>query len=111
VIETVNPADGTPLARYPAMSSAEVEAALRAGAAAARQWGREPVETRVAAVARLAAHLRDDRERYAALITSEMGKPITEARAEVEKSAVTADYYAAHAAELLATSPSAWCWR
>ena len=42
-VETVNPADGTPLACYPAMSAAEVEAALEAGAVAAQAWGRVPV--------------------------------------------------------------------
>ena len=35
-VETVNPADGTPLAGYPAMSAAQMETALEAGAVAAR---------------------------------------------------------------------------
>jgi len=101
-VETVNPVDGTPLASYPAMGPADVEAAVAAGAEAARQWGGRPVAERVSLLTALAAHLRADAERYAALVTTEMGKPLAEARGEVEKSAVTADHYAAHAAELLA---------
>lgn len=104
-VDTTNPADGTHLAAYPAMSAAQVDAALAAGALAAQAWGREPAASRVQALTRLAAHLREERERYAVLISREMGKPLAEARAEVEKSAVTADHYAAHAPAMLADRP------
>ena len=101
-IETRNPTDGTALASYPAMSATEVEAAVEAGTVAALAWGRMPAADRAGALSRLAAHLRHDQERYAALVTREMGKPLAEARAEVEKSALTAEYYAAQAPALLA---------
>jgi acyl-CoA reductase-like NAD-dependent aldehyde dehydrogenase len=104
-VDTTNPADGKHLAGYPAMSAAQVGSALDAGALAAQAWGRVPVAGRAEALARLAAHLREERERYAALISREMGKPIAEARAEIDKSAGTADYYAAQAAALLADRP------
>jgi acyl-CoA reductase-like NAD-dependent aldehyde dehydrogenase len=73
------------------MSAAEVEAALEAGAVAARAWGRVPVASRAGPLSRLATHLRQDQERYADLVSREMGKPLAEARAEVEKSAATAE--------------------
>jgi acyl-CoA reductase-like NAD-dependent aldehyde dehydrogenase len=50
----------------------------------------------------LAETLRAGRDEYAALMTRAMGKPITESLGEVEKSAVTAEYYLAHAAGILA---------
>lgn len=101
-VSTSNPADGSALATYPAMGAEEVEAALARGAAAAAAWGHVPVAERAALLVRLAEHLRGNRERYAALVTAEMGKPLAEARGEVEKSALTADYYAARTPALLA---------
>lgn len=101
-VTTTNPADGTVLTSYPAMGPAEVERAVARGADAARAWGQVPVAERAALLSRLATHLRTDAERYAALVTAEMGKPLAQARGEVEKSAVTADYYAARAAAILA---------
>jgi acyl-CoA reductase-like NAD-dependent aldehyde dehydrogenase len=101
-ITTINPADGSALADYDAMGPDEIERALVSGAAAALAWGLVPVDDRAAMLARLAAHLRPDAERYAALVTSEMGKPLAQSRGEVEKSAVTADYYASHAPSILA---------
>jgi succinate-semialdehyde dehydrogenase/glutarate-semialdehyde dehydrogenase len=60
------------------------------------------LEVRLEGLTRLAQELRGQRDRLAALITAEMGKPIAEAEGEIEKSAVTAEYYAAQAREILA---------
>ena len=92
MIETVDPANGSVLQTYPPMSAADIEAAVAAGATAARAWGLVPVAERLEAVRRLATVLRDRSEPLAALVTSEMGKPLGEARGEVAKSAVTADF-------------------
>ncbi|MGW5240270.1 aldehyde dehydrogenase family protein [Monashia sp. NPDC004114] len=104
-IQTVNPANGTVLQEFPAMTTEEIEAAVAAGAAASRAWGSTPLAERLAAVGRLAAVLRDRTDALAALVTSEMGKPLAEARGEVAKSALTADHYAAHGARILADRP------
>ena len=57
---------------------------------------------RTALMRSVAGVLRADRSRYAALLTSEMGKPIVEAEAEVEKCAWTANWLAENGARLLA---------
>jgi acyl-CoA reductase-like NAD-dependent aldehyde dehydrogenase len=56
---------------------------------------------------RAAGYLRENRDRLARLITLEMGKPITEAEAEIEKCAWAAEYYADNAASFLAPEPRA----
>ncbi len=54
----------------------------------------------------VAKHLHSQCDRYATLITLEMGKPLREARAEVEKCATACDYYAQHAADFLRSEPA-----
>ena len=81
-----------------------VEQAVVQAAAAAADWGRAGA-ARVAALPRLAGELRVSRTRSPRLMTAEMGKPIGEAEGEVEKSAVTAEYYAAQGGAILADEP------
>lgn len=104
-LTTTDPATGAALARYDVMGEADIDAVVDRGAAAARRWGRTPVATRLAALDAIADRLTGDRETIAALITAEMGKPLREARAEVDKSVTTARWYAAHAGPLLAEQP------
>jgi acyl-CoA reductase-like NAD-dependent aldehyde dehydrogenase len=100
-ITTVNPATGATLATYPSHDDDALDRLLSAAYAATARWGREPLDVRTAAVARLAGVLRSRADDIAALITAEMGKPLTEALGEVEKSAVTAEFYVTHAGEFL----------
>lgn len=100
-ISTVNPATGQTLATYSGWDRTRIDQAVDAAHAAAAAWGREPLEIRKAAVLRLAEQLRAQKDKYAALITAEMGKPLGEAVGELEKSAVTAIYYVDNAGRLL----------
>ena len=104
-VVTVNPATGERLAEYPAFTDAEVDAALTSADAAQRPWGALPIEQRAPVLRRVAAILRDEADDLAVLITREMGKPLAESRAEVEKCATTCDFYADHAAVFLADEP------
>ncbi len=104
-ITTVNPATGIPLAQYPSWGADRIEQAVAQGHAAALQWGQQSLSVRVAAVRRLAEALRAQKSALATLITQEMGKPLAEAAGEMEKSAVTALYYADHAERLLGDEP------
>jgi succinate-semialdehyde dehydrogenase/glutarate-semialdehyde dehydrogenase len=93
-VTTVDPATGRPLATYPASDVAGVLRVLDAVHAAQPAWAARPVEERAALVRAVGAQLRKQADDLAALMTAEMGKPIAEARAEVEKSATACDYYA-----------------
>lgn len=99
---SVNPATGATIAEYDLHDEAHTNHALASVKTAACKWGRWPTSERTALLTALAAKLRKDTETCAQMITSEMGKPISEARAEVEKSAKTLDFYAANAERFLA---------
>ncbi|ADI13279.1 NAD-dependent succinate-semialdehyde dehydrogenase [Truepera radiovictrix] len=99
---STNPATGETLAHYPVMSAAEVQEAIAEAHAAFEVWRTWPVRRRAEPMRRAALLLRDEVAAQARLISEEMGKPIKQARAEVEKCAWVCDYYAEHAEALLA---------
>jgi succinate-semialdehyde dehydrogenase/glutarate-semialdehyde dehydrogenase len=101
-ITTIDPASGAVLATYEGWTPEQVDQAVAKAHDAARTWGLQPLDLRIAAVRRLAEELRRQKEAFAQLITAEMGKPLAEAAGELEKSAVTALYYADNAPRLLA---------
>ncbi|MBV6305494.1 aldehyde dehydrogenase family protein [Candidimonas humi] len=100
-ITTINPSTGRVLAVYDAWDRSRIDLVVDAAHAAAAAWGREALEVRKAAVRRLAEQLRAQKDRFAGLITAEMGKPLAEAAAELEKSAITAIYYVDNTERLL----------
>ncbi|MFF8572673.1 NAD-dependent succinate-semialdehyde dehydrogenase [Streptomyces sp. NPDC015408] len=107
MIVSSNPATGTELSRHTPQSSREVDGILDAAAAAQTAWRRRAVIERTPLLREMARVLREGKEGYAALITAEMGKPVTEALAEIEKCALTCEYYAEHAPAQLADRPVA----
>ncbi len=100
-MEAVNPATGETIRSYPETSPREAAAAVEAGHEAFLSWRRLTVAERGRFLAGAAALLRERTGRYARLMSLEMGKPIREARAEVEKCAWVCDYFADHAAAML----------
>ncbi|MBE1878546.1 NAD-dependent succinate-semialdehyde dehydrogenase [Myceligenerans pegani] len=102
---SINPATGEQLATYPLHTADDVDVRLSEAVLAQREWRREPTEVRCRLLSRLAGELRADRERFARAISQEMGKPVGEARAEVDKSVWALEYYAAGAERFLAFEP------
>lgn len=100
-IKTFNPSDDSLLAEYPALSSGELDSKLDIGVSAQRIWRKSSLDTRAANLRTLANLLRAEVDDHARMISMEMGKPIVEARAEVEKCALTCDYYADHLHEYM----------
>jgi acyl-CoA reductase-like NAD-dependent aldehyde dehydrogenase len=98
---TVNPATGAEIERLPVMGPAEVDGILASVAAAAAGWRSVPMRRRADLMLAAAKVLRGD-DGLARAITEEMGKPISEARAEVEKCAFCCEHYAEHAEHYLA---------
>ncbi|ABL66082.1 aldehyde dehydrogenase [Chlorobium phaeobacteroides DSM 266] len=101
MIVTINPATEEVLADYPVMSQGDVEAVLHQAEQDFIQWKSVPFEVRRNLMVRLGALLRDEKEQHAALISREMGKPLSQAAAEVLKCALICDFYAEHAEAFL----------
>ena len=101
MIITVNPATEEPIAEYQTMTSRELEEIVQVSRRDALSWRKVSLLERSLQMRFLAELMRQQKERHAALITLEMGKPLTQAVAEVVKSAWVCDYYADHAEEFL----------
>jgi succinate-semialdehyde dehydrogenase/glutarate-semialdehyde dehydrogenase len=99
---SINPATGRRLKAYRPHSAAAVETILQRAEAAFRPWRDRPMAGRARYLRAVARTLRRQARPLADLITAEMGKPLAQARAEIEKSALTCEYYARHAARHLA---------
>ena len=99
-IESRNPATGQLLRSFDPLDARALEARL-ALAAEAAQRAPERLEDRAFWMRRLATLLDQDRDELAALMTAEMGKPVTAARLEVQKCAACCRFYAENAARLL----------
>ncbi len=100
-ILSVNPATEEVLASFEPFDEEKVDRALAEAQDAFRAWRERSFDERAVPMKRLAALLRERVDRYARLLTLEMGKPISEARAEIEKCAWNCDFYAEKAAEFL----------
>ncbi|HET9781605.1 MAG TPA: NAD-dependent succinate-semialdehyde dehydrogenase [Candidatus Dormibacteraeota bacterium] len=102
---SIDPATGRELASFPEADEAAIDAAVGRAWDARGHWRDAGLGMRTALMRSVAGVLRADKARYAALLTSEMGKPIVEAEAEVEKCAWTASWIAENGERLLADEP------
>src|SRR5712664_396041 len=104
-IQTVNPATGEALETYEETSPRELEQVLARAHATFVEWRTVPFAQRAHRMRKAAEILRTRQTQYARTMTLEMGKPIVQAEAEVEKCASVCDYYAEHAESFLAKQP------
>jgi len=102
MLRSIDPATGKELATFPEADDAAIETAIAKAYAVRHGWRDAGVEHRTRLLKDVAGVLRADKARYGAILTAEMGKPIVEAEAEVEKCAWTAAWLADNAARLLA---------
>lgn len=104
-LQSINPATEEVFAEYEELGEQELERKLGLAAAAFGRHRRTSFAERAEKMRRVAALLRERSQRYAELMTREMGKPIKAAVAEVEKCAWVCEYYAEHAEAFLADRP------
>ncbi|WP_046729959.1 NADP-dependent succinic semialdehyde dehydrogenase [Streptomyces humi] len=101
-IATVNPANGETLETFEAMDENELERRLELAEATFRTYRTSGFAERARLLHRAADLLDADRDTVARTMTTEMGKPLKQARAEAAKCAKAMRWYADHAEELLA---------
>src|SRR5881275_39521 len=104
-IQSINPATGEVLESFQEMTTSEVDRILEAAYTTFHEWRSRPFADRAKKMREAARVLRAGREKYARTMALEMGKPIVQGEAEVEKCAWVCDYYAEHAEAFLADQP------
>ncbi|SFI05808.1 NAD-dependent succinate-semialdehyde dehydrogenase [Planctomicrobium piriforme] len=102
LFSSINPTTETILAEYPALSEEELRSKVKGAAAAFQDWSQTSITHRADLLKSLKTELLSQRDDFAKLMTLEMGKPILQARAEIEKCAGLCDYYRTHGPQFLA---------
>lgn len=101
MLTAIDPTTGTVIREVKPASPDQVEAVLAAAASAFPGWRDTGFGERAELLRAVAAEMRRDVDALGALMTEEMGKPVREARGEVEKAAWCAEHYAEHAESYL----------
>jgi succinate-semialdehyde dehydrogenase/glutarate-semialdehyde dehydrogenase len=98
---SINPFTNLVIEEFEEYSEKKLETLLSGSGEAFKKWRLTGFEYRKSLMKKVAILLIKNRDEYATAITSEMGKPITESMAEVEKCAWVCDYYAENAESFL----------
>jgi succinate-semialdehyde dehydrogenase / glutarate-semialdehyde dehydrogenase len=94
MLTSINPMNGTILGSYPIANSASIEKAVTQAGKAFDSWRKLSLKERGSVLRSIAKQLRSEKQRLAELATREMGKPIEQSLAEVEKCATCLEFYA-----------------
>lgn len=105
--QSINPATGEVLESFDLTPPEAVEGALALADAAWQEWRARSLDERARLLVAAARALRARKTEYARTMALEMGKPLRQGEAEVDKCAWVSEYYAEHAPELLAPEPRA----
>lgn len=100
-LETINPVNGKLIASYKEYTTDEVNRIINSVHDAFSYWKTKSYDERKPFMLNAAKILRQKKEKYASILTLEMGKPISQARAEVEKCAWVCEYYAENTNDIL----------
>ena len=85
-LDVENPSTGTVIAQVPLSTESEVDRAVKSASAAFREWSATPVSKRCSYLFKLSSLLRENEEKIAMSMVEEMGKSLTDARAEIKRS-------------------------
>ena len=100
-IQSINPATGEIIQSFDSLSAEELEQKIQKSNESYKSWKQLTMPERGKHMTNIAAKLRENSEEYATLLTTEMGKTIRQARAEVEKCAWNFEHYAQNSEEYM----------
>ncbi len=98
---SINPYDGKETGRYKTDTSTITKHKLDTAQKAFEKWRKISIRQRAAYLKSLADYLLKNKKSLAELATREMGKPIAQSIAEIEKSAVTLTWYSDNGPRIL----------
>lgn len=99
--KTINPYNSEPLNTYTLQTSKELERMISKSEKVYNNWKQESISFRIECLGKVADTLSNHIEEYSLLMTQEMGKPITESNAEIEKCILLCDFYIKNAEQFL----------
>lgn len=99
--KTINPTTEDIIAEYTYLKPKAIDAALEQASLTQQSWAKEPIQMRIKKLMSLKLILSQRLEELAQLMTKELGKPITQSRAEISKCGLLCDYYAENAEAFL----------
>jgi acyl-CoA reductase-like NAD-dependent aldehyde dehydrogenase len=105
MLTVINPANGAAIAELPTDSAGSVASKYRVARAAQPAWAARPLEQRLACLRRFREGIVDHMERLAAVLTSEVGKPIRQSRNELNGLLVRLDFFLGAVGPTLAPRP------
>ena len=106
MLQSVNPATNETVATYKKTTPAETERVVERADRAFESWRRTTFGVRATSMRKAAELLEERKERAAALMAVEMGKPLAQGRSEIEKCAWACRFFADHGEEFLAPEPA-----
>lgn len=101
MITSINPYTGEKIAEYKELTGSKIRKKLKEADKTFSTWRFTDFSYRAELLQNLAIELREDKRKYAEMMTTEMGKPISQGVAEIEKCAWVCEYYAENAEEQL----------
>ena len=107
MFKSIHPFDQSLVGEFPLMNASKVQEKLDLASNAFKEWKKSSYTHRSSLMLKAAALIRQNKEAYARTITLEMGKLLSEAQAEVEKSATACEYFAMNAEAFLKDQPIA----
>ena len=101
-LKSINPATEELFAEFKEIDLLSTEEIIEKSSNSQKQWSSVNIEKRIKIISEIADFVKENKESFGKIITNEMGKPIIESIAEVEKCVWLCEYYADNGINFLA---------